>query len=59
MHKDNEKLELDRQFWVTQECHDLIRLERNRLRKKGRRVSMAKIVCNLIIGKYGKRINSR
>lgn len=44
-----EKLELPKQVRVTQEVYDLLRDEKE---KQG--ISMAKIVCNLIIEKYGK-----
>lgn len=48
MYKKDEKLDLKKMVWVTEECYKLLRKE-----KRKQKISMAKIVCNLII-KYLK-----
>lgn len=53
LYRDDEKLELTEKIKVTKEVHKLVRSTKQKLRKEGRRVSMSKIVCNLIIEKYG------
>lgn len=42
------ELEQFKSIWVTKEAYDLLRQQ-----KKEQKISMAKIVCNLIIEKYG------
>ena len=49
---DEEELFADKFLKITKEVHELLRKERNRLRKEGRRVSMSKLACNAIIKYY-------
>lgn len=44
-----EKLELPKQVRVTQEVYDILKKQKQ---KQG--ISMAKIICTLILEKYGK-----
>jgi len=54
LYSDKEELVLNGSFGVTEEVKRLIEKEKNRLlTEENRRVSRAKIVCNLIIEKYG------
>jgi len=55
MHNDQEQLRLSKLVRVTEEVHEILRLERNRLRKEGRRVSMAKLTCNAVIKLYERK----
>lgn len=48
MYNKDEKLELSKQIAVTEKCYSILRKE-----KKNQKISMAKIVCNLILEKYG------
>ena len=43
-----ENLKLEKRVWITKEIHKILRKQR-----KLQKISMAKIVCNLIIEKYG------
>lgn len=52
MYTDEEELKLEKFVRVTKEVHEILRRERNRLRKEGRQVSMAKLTCNAIIQSY-------
>lgn len=55
MYQDDEQLEQYRSIWLTQETYRILKKEKSRLKKEEQRdVSMAKIINNLIIGKYGK-----
>lgn len=51
---DEEELHATKLLKITKDVHELLRKERNRLRKEGRRVSMSKLACNAIITAYGK-----
>lgn len=44
-----EKLVLDEQVGLTREVYEILRDQ-----KKKQKISMAKIVCNLVIEKYGE-----
>lgn len=56
MYKDDEQLELPNRIGITKEVYKMLRDEKKRLlREDKRRLSMAKIVCNLIIKEYGQR----
>lgn len=56
MHNDYEKLDLNGRVGVTDEVIALLRREKERLRKvEKRKVSVAKLVCNLVIEKYGEK----
>ena len=46
-YKKREKLDLNCKVYITEECKDLLRMEKNK-----QRISMAKIVCNLIKKEY-------
>jgi predicted CopG family antitoxin len=45
-----EKLNLERTVRITKEAYDLLRNQ-----KRKQKISMAKIICNLIIEKYGNQ----
>lgn len=49
MYTREEELEITARIAVTQEVYELLRKE-----KKKQGLSLAKIVCNLILEKYGK-----
>lgn len=49
MYKKGEKLKLTKLVRITKEEYELLKAQ-----KKKQGISMAKIVCNLIIEKYGK-----
>lgn len=55
MHNPEEQLELTKQVRVTDEVHDILKSEKRRLRKAGQSVSIAKIVCNLVL----KELNNK
>jgi len=56
LYSDKEELVIKGSFGVTEEVKRLIEKEKNRLRtEEKRKVSRAKIVCNLIIEKYGSQ----
>ena len=48
-YKKEEKLNLEKKVFITKEVYDILREQ-----KRKQKISMAKIVCNLIINKYGK-----
>jgi len=48
MYKKEDKLELKQKVYITEDVYKLLREQ-----KKKQEISMAKIVCNLIIKKYG------
>lgn len=53
-YQDHEVLEQAKTIWLTREVHTLLQKEKDRLQKtEGRRVSIAKIVNNLIAREYG------
>lgn len=54
MYTDEEKLELTDKVHLTKLARQLLRKEQLRLKKFGRKISTAKIACNLIIEKYGQ-----
>jgi len=47
-YKKEEKLNLEKQVRITREAYDLLREQ-----KRKQKISLAKIVCNLIVEKYG------
>ena len=47
-YKKEEKLNLAKKIYITEEAYDLLRKA-----KAKEKISMAKIVCNLVINKYG------
>ena len=49
MYEKKEKLKLEKQIAVTKEIYDVLRKE-----KRKQKISMAKIVCNLVLEKYEK-----
>lgn len=49
MYSKEEKLELFKPVWITKKEYETLRKE-----KKKQKMSMAKIICNLIMEKYGK-----
>lgn len=49
-YKNEENLNLEKRVWITKEIYNILRKE-----KKLQKISMAKIVCNLIIEKYGDK----
>jgi len=52
MYSDEEYLLVDKRIGITKEVYQIIKKEKKKLREQGRRVSMAKIVCNAIMEKY-------
>lgn len=54
MYTDEEELKDTKVVKVSGAVHELLRRERNRLRKEGRHVSMAKLASNAIIQQYAK-----
>jgi hypothetical protein len=48
-YKDEEKLILDKKVYITKEVWQILNRHYLKERKSGRRISKAKIVCNLII----------
>lgn len=53
-YKDDEILLLTEKIKLTKEVKSLLRQAKRGYATQGRKVSMAKIVCNLIIKEYGK-----
>ena len=54
-YQDYERLEMYKPVGLNKEAYDLIKAEKQRLKKEEKRkASLAKIVCNLILEKYGK-----
>ena len=53
MYTREEELEIYGRIGVTKEVHEILKKVKKDLAKKGVKESMAKIVCNLIIEKYG------
>jgi hypothetical protein len=49
MYTKEEKLKLAKKVFITDKVYDILREE-----KKNQKISMAKIVCNLILEKYEK-----
>jgi hypothetical protein len=55
MYEETERLEQHKTVWVTKEVYQLIRIEKKRLwSEEKRKVSMAKLINNAVIEKYGK-----
>ena len=54
MYDPDEMLEQYRSFWVTEEVYAILRLE-----KRKQKISMAKIVCNLVLKEYGHQKSPR
>lgn len=52
MYKPEEKLELYKPVWLTKKEFKILRKQ-----KQKQKISMAKIVCNLISEKYGNTIH--
>jgi len=58
MYKDEEKLDKFKTVCLTEECHQLVFKEKERLKREDKRkVSLMKIINNLIIEKYGCRFD--
>ena len=56
MYSDGEYLKLNNRVGITKEVYDILKKEKKRLfKEEKRRISMAKIVCNLVIKNYGQR----
>ena len=56
MYSDNEVLELAKRIGITQKAYQLLQREKRRLKsEEDRKLSMAKIVSNLIIESYEPR----
>jgi hypothetical protein len=55
MYSDEEKLDRHKNVWLTEECYKLLRAEKKRLENLGRKVSMQKIVNNLILESLQRR----
>lgn len=54
LYEDKKELVLDKSVGLTIEVHKLVEEEKKRLlREEGRKVSRSKIICNLVIEKYG------
>lgn len=53
-YSDEEKLELTQKVHITTEAMRVLREHQKILKKQGRKVSLAKIVCNLIITNLDK-----
>ncbi len=49
IYKNNEELKLKKRIGLTKEVFMLVRKKKKELKEKKIRISMAKIVCNLII----------
>jgi len=47
-------LKLEKRVGITKEVYNILRERKRKLKKNGEEVSMAKMVCNLIIKNYGK-----
>ena len=54
MYEPEELLEQYRSFWVTEEVYAILRHE-----KRKQKISMAKIVCNLVLKEYGHQKSPR
>jgi hypothetical protein len=52
IYKDEEKLILKEKVYITKDCKKLLKIELKKLKLVGRKISMAKLVCNLIIKSY-------
>lgn len=52
-YRDDTELVLKGRIGVTKEVLELLKLAQNKHKNEHRKLSMAKIVCNLIIEKYG------
>lgn len=49
IHKKEEKLELKKKVYITEDVYKLLRQQKTK-----QKISLAKIVCNLVIEKYDK-----
>jgi len=47
-----ERLDLDSKVYITKKVKDILDAEQKKLRDSGVKMSVAKIVCNLILEKY-------
>ena len=54
MYEPEDILDQYRSFWVPKEVHDILRREKRR-----QKISMAKIVANLVIQEYGHEVTPR
>ena len=52
LYKDDEILKLEKNIKLTKEVYNILRNKKKEFRENGRKVSMSKILCNLIIEKY-------
>ena len=57
-YEDEEKLELIERVWVTKDVKRLLKKAHAEYRKQNRRISLSKMVCNLVIEKYGEPARS-
>lgn len=49
MYQDNEQLEQYKSIWLTKETYMILKKEQQKLKKEDRKVSMAKILNNLVL----------
>lgn len=54
LYTDEQELLLTEKIRVTKEAKNLLKKAKYQYRKEKRKVSMSKLVCNLIIKEYGK-----
>jgi len=54
-YSQEEKLDLTDRVYITKIVKNLINKELKTLKKNGQKISAAKLVCNLIIEKYGRK----
>jgi hypothetical protein len=54
LYSDKEELKLEKQVGITKDVYNILREAKRTSIKSGKKLSMAKIVCNLIIEKYAK-----
>lgn len=52
MYTREEELEIYARIGVTEEVYEILKAEKRRLGKMGKKMSMAKLVCNLVLEKY-------
>lgn len=55
LYKDDEILKLEKNIKLTKEVYNILRNKKKEFRENGRKISMSKILCNLIIEKYENR----
>lgn len=52
LYKDDEFLELVKNIKITEKVHQILKNKKKEFRDSKRKISISKIVCNLIIEKY-------